>query len=160
MDPSPIRSLCSGLFHVKQNLIYVLNSLQRFDDSEWGIYEDKVTHNLVAGTILLAGILEGLGVLKLEKIQDLKSGHAHFWTISDLWKQYYPTLPKPSTFFRLGLEVRDFALDLGDGHFSLLDLIVPVFNGACDIALAIAAEEGLEFQGIATKLRMYPLELK
>jgi hypothetical protein len=50
----PIRSLCSGLFHVKQNLIYVLNSLQRFDDeSEWGIYEDKVAHNLVAGTIIL-----------------------------------------------------------------------------------------------------------
>jgi hypothetical protein len=49
-----IRSLCSGLFHVKQNLIYVLNSLQRFDDeSEWGIYEDKVAHNLVAGTIIL-----------------------------------------------------------------------------------------------------------
>jgi hypothetical protein len=72
-------------------------------------------------------------------------------------EQYYPTLPKPSTFFRLGLEVRDFTLDLGDGHFSLLDLIVPVFNGACK---AIAAEEGLEFQGIATKLRMLPLELK
>ena len=155
MDPSRIRSLCSGLFHVKQNLIYVLNSLQRFEDSEWGIYEDKVAHELVAGTILLAGILDGLGVLKLEKIQDLKSGHAHFWTISDLWKQYYPTLPKPSTFHG----VRDFALDLGDGHFSLLDLIVPVFNGACDIALAIAAEEGLEFQGIATKLRMGTLTL-
>ena len=55
-----IRALCSGLFHVKKNLICVLDSLQRFDDSEWGLYEDKVAHELTAGTIILAGILDGL----------------------------------------------------------------------------------------------------
>ena len=197
-----IRALCSGLFHVKKNLICVLDSLQRFDDSEWGLYEDKVAHELTAGTIILAGILDGLIMCylfhnsperstsfsttafqrpDLQKIQqsinDLKSMStsgspsgspssesrcagsraANFWTISDFWKHYYPYLPRPSTF--TVHRVRDFALNIGDGHLTgpiLLDLIVPAFNGACDIALAIAAEEGLECQytqPIATKLR-------
>ena len=187
-----IRALCSGLFHVKKNLICVLDSLQRFDDSEWGLYEDKVAHELTAGTIILAGILDGLIMCYLfnsptliqrstsfcttafqrpdlqkiqQSIQDLKSmslvgsasRHANFWTISDFWKHYYPYLPRPSNF--TVQRVRDFALNIGDGHLTgpiLLDLIVPAFNGACDIALAIAAEEGLECQytqPIATKLR-------
>ena len=185
-----IRALCSGLFHVKQNLIYVLDSLKRFDDSEWGIYEDKVAHELTAGTIILAGILDGLIMCYLfnspnlihrctsfcttdfqrpdlqkiqQSIKDLKSmsisasRHANFWTISDFWKQYYPYLPRP-TIFTLQ-RVRDFAVNIGDGHFTgpiLFDFIVPAYNGACDIALAIAGEEGLECQytqPIATKLR-------
>ena len=200
-----IRALCSGLFHVKQDLIFVLDSLQRFDDdSEWGLYEDKVAHELTAGTIILAGILDGLIMCYLfhntpdrstsfcntafqrpdlrkiqQSINDLKSMStsgsclssggpssgsrcagsraANFWTISDFWKHYYPYLPRPSNF--TVQRVRDFALNIGDGHLTgpvLLDLIVPAFNGACDIALAIAAEEGLESrytQPIATKLR-------
>lgn len=219
-----IRALCAGLFHVKQNLIYVLDSLQRFGDSEWGVYEDKVAHELTAGTILLAGILDGLVLCDLfhnsperstsfcttafqrpdlrkiqQSINDLKSisesppsdtpsqnppsdtpsenppsqnppsqNHpsdtpsesppcesrcagsraATFWTISDFWKLYYPYLPRPSNFNK----VRDFSLNLGDGHLTgpiLHDLIVPAFNGACEIARAIAAEEGLECQYIA-----------
>jgi hypothetical protein len=36
-----IRALCSGLFHLKRNLIYVLDALHRFDDTEWALYEDK-----------------------------------------------------------------------------------------------------------------------
>lgn len=186
-----IRALCSGLFRVKQNLIYVLDSLQRFEDSEWGIYEDKVAHELTAGTIILAGILDGLIMCYLfhsptlihrstsfcttafqrpdlqkiqQSIKDLKSisnsassRHANFWTISDFWKHYYPYLPRPSNFTLQ--RVRDFAVNIGDGNLTgpiLFDLIVPAFNGACDIALAIAAEEGLESkytQPIATKLR-------
>jgi len=184
-----IRALCSGLFHVKRNLIYVLDALLRFDDIEWALYEDKVAHELTSGTILLAGILDGLIMCYLfnsptliqrstsfcttdfqrpdlrkiqQRIQDLKSfsnsaRHANFWTISDFWKHYYPYLPRPSIFALQG--VRDFAINIGDGNLTgpiLFDLIVPVYNGACDIALAIAAEEELPSQYtqfIATKLQ-------
>lgn len=67
-----IRSLCSGLFHVRQHIEYVLQGLERWlqglerwNDEEWCMYEDKIAHELTTGTIILAGLLDGLIVCAL-----------------------------------------------------------------------------------------------
>ena len=169
-----IRSLCSGLKNIKDHLVVVLDALRRCDDSEWCLYEDKIAHKLTAGTILLAGILDGLVVCAgnhvidkstsfytsnlhrpdlvtlQDEIKALSSGssrYADFWTIVNFWKHYYPYQPRPSQFTRE--QVRDFSVNIGEGKSTgpiLHDLIVPTFNRACKIAIAIAGEEMLDTQ--------------
>lgn len=74
-----------------------------------------------------------------ERVKDLKSfsktnrsTYADFWTIADFWKHYLPCLPLPKEFEERRL---DFQIELGTGLSGpiLHDLIIPVFNGACDI---------------------------
>lgn len=60
-----IRSLCSGLFYVRQHIEYVLQGLERWNDEEWCLYENRIAHELTVGTIILAGLLDGLIVCAL-----------------------------------------------------------------------------------------------
>ena len=74
-----------------------------------------------------------------ERVKGLKSFsktnptiYADFGTIAEFWKHYLPCLPLPKEFEERGL---DFQIDLGTGLSGpiLRDLIIPVFNDACDI---------------------------
>lgn len=69
---------------------------------------------------------------------------AEFWGLANFWKHYFPYMPSPSHFSRQ--RVMDFMVELGGGEKSgpvLYDLIIPVFNGAVQIAELFAAQPEL-----------------
>lgn len=86
------------------------------------------------------------------QLMDLKSSewpgqgtYVDFWAIADFWKHYMPYQPRPSEFSRQG--VKDYQLQLGNGSKSgpiFTDLIVPVFNGAVEIARLFALRHNLD----------------
>lgn len=59
------RSLANAMGHVRLNLAYVLDALQRWDDSEWPLVEDTVARELSAGTIFMGGIMDGIVILEM-----------------------------------------------------------------------------------------------
>lgn len=59
------RSLGNALLNVRSSLVYVVDALQRWDDSEWPSVEDTVARELSAGTMALGGVMDGLVILEL-----------------------------------------------------------------------------------------------
>ena len=59
--------------------------------------------------------------------------YTNFWTIANFWKHCMKYQPRPEYFSRFGYY--DFKVELGSGASGpvMRDLIIPVFNGACDI---------------------------
>ena len=94
------------------------------------------------------------GLRELRSIADSgQEAYADFWTLADFWKHYFPYQPRPIRFTRSG--VRDFQIQLTTDAKSgpvLKDLIVPVFNGACQICSLLAASVGLDERYLVTQI--------
>ena len=70
--------------------------------------------------------------------------YVEFWAVADFWKHYMPYQPRPAIFGRQN--VRDYQLTLGGNSKSgpiFTDLIIPVFNGAVEIARVFALRHNL-----------------
>ena len=59
------RSLANALSNVQSSLMYVMDSLQRWDDNEWYLVEDTVARELFTITMTLGGVMDGLVILEL-----------------------------------------------------------------------------------------------
>lgn len=84
--------------------------------------------------------------------------YAEFWGLSNSWKHYFPYMPSPSHFS--GQRVFDFMVELGGGEKSgpvLYNIVIPVFNGAVQIAERVAAQPELSLarQFVPSKLLIY-----
>jgi hypothetical protein len=58
------RALASALLHARASLEYVLDALRRWDDAGWPAVQDTVARELAAGTMFLAGALDGMVLLE------------------------------------------------------------------------------------------------
>lgn len=77
-----------------------------------------------------------------------------FWTLAEFWRQYFPLQPRPREFLQSG--VRDFQVLLtGDAKSGLVmrDLVIPVFNGASEIAGLLARSLQIDIASTAKWIR-------
>ncbi len=89
-------------------------------------------------------IQEGLRELRSVADGD-QEAYADFWTLADFWRLCFPFRPRPIQFAQSG--VRDFQIQLTTDAKSgpvLKDLVIPMFNGACQICSLLAASLELE----------------
>lgn len=80
------------------------------------------------------------------RAQKLQPVEVDFWTLANYWKHYFPYQRRPSHFERSG-GVRDISVALGEGCNSgpvMRDLLVPVYNLACDMMQQLAGMPGVQ----------------
>ena len=104
----------------------------------------------IASTRYMSFTTTSFDDLELRRIQErmkaLKSENnagqlvwADFWGIANFWKHYMPFIDRPSFFHRQA--IRDVRVEFGDFSSGpvIHDLVIPIFNHACDIAKRMAS---------------------